>query len=128
MKGEGRGTKGVAEVDSGRGFGLPEALGEGAADRAREDEEGELEKRVEQHELILMRPGDGSGGTWNIQLIPPLMEMTWPVIYAASSEARKPTKLATSSPLPARLLGTISAVAAASDAGAPLPVGMMPRP
>jgi len=31
----------------------------------------------------------------SLEIIPPLMEMTWPVMYAASSEARK----ATSSPL-----------------------------
>jgi hypothetical protein len=27
-----------------------------------------------------VRPGDGGSGSRNIQLIPPLMEMTWPVM------------------------------------------------
>ena len=77
---EQRGTESDADDDFADGRRLSAALRQRAADPAREHDDGELEKREEEHELVLVRSGDGRGGARNIQLIPPLMEMTWPVI------------------------------------------------
>src|SRR5690606_36098246 len=49
-----------------------------------------------------------------LQIMPPLMELICPVMYAASSDARNATRFATSSGLPARFAGTSRAMVGAS--------------
>src|SRR5574343_114873 len=61
-----------------------------------------------------------------LQIMPPLIEMICPEMYAARSEARKATRSATSSGWPARFIGTMRSMADWSKLPAIMSVAMMP--
>src|SRR5574343_709402 len=61
-----------------------------------------------------------------LQIMPPLIEMICPEMYAARSDARKATRSATSSGWPARFMGTRFLIASASKVPSLISVVMIP--
>ncbi len=61
-----------------------------------------------------------------LQIGAPLIEIIWPERSAACSDARKPTRSATSSGLPARCVSSSALIVAASKTPSAIPVAMIP--